>query len=244
MSIYIASHKPYTCPASPQYRILAVGGVDVPARAVSDDTGDNIVAKNLYYDELTGTYWLWKNCTDPYVGLCHYRRYLNFIPWANRDPLVVVKQAPEVTNLLENPVQEEIMHRLLDTYDLIVSRAIFFDETIAQAYRREHQGVGWDAFIRRLDQMYGRDRHLMGSENKLHIGNMLIAKKPMFDLYAEELFGVLDPVFEEIGIPDGVEGARYQPYRYPAYLAERFMAAFLRVHKLNYYEAQLFTILE
>ena len=44
---------------------------------LADDTGDNISAKNCYYSELTGLYWVWKNVKDPdYVGVCHYRRYL------------------------------------------------------------------------------------------------------------------------------------------------------------------------
>lgn len=42
-----------------------------------DDTGEQISALNCYYSELTGFYWIWKNCHDvDYVGTCHYRRYL------------------------------------------------------------------------------------------------------------------------------------------------------------------------
>lgn len=43
---------------------------------MGDDTGDSISAANQYYGELTGLYWLWKNCHDvDIIGICHYRRY-------------------------------------------------------------------------------------------------------------------------------------------------------------------------
>ncbi|MBQ7303353.1 MAG: DUF4422 domain-containing protein, partial [Alphaproteobacteria bacterium] len=47
-----------------------------------DNTGDNISEKNPFYNELAGTYWIWKNVKADIVGVFHYRRYLNFI---NRD---------------------------------------------------------------------------------------------------------------------------------------------------------------
>ncbi len=45
-----------------------------------DDTGENISAKNRDYNELTGTYWAWKNYArlgDPdYIGIFQYKRIL------------------------------------------------------------------------------------------------------------------------------------------------------------------------
>jgi len=49
-----------------------------------DNTGDNISAKNHYYSELTGIYWVWKNTIQDVTGTCHYRRYFT----AQREPFL------------------------------------------------------------------------------------------------------------------------------------------------------------
>ena len=45
---------------------------------LGDDTGDNISEKRMSFCEFTVQYWVWKNTTADYYGLCHYRRYLSF----------------------------------------------------------------------------------------------------------------------------------------------------------------------
>lgn len=47
---------------------------DIRIAEVTDADGDNISAKNAYYNEMTGLYWLWKNTNLDYSGICHYRR--------------------------------------------------------------------------------------------------------------------------------------------------------------------------
>ena len=76
--IYTMTHKKFEVPPDPMYVPLQVGrAVHEDLGYTGDDTGDNISAKNCYYSELTGLYWVWKNVKDTdYVGVCHYRRYL------------------------------------------------------------------------------------------------------------------------------------------------------------------------
>lgn len=45
---------------------------------IGDDTADNISKERNSLGELTVQYWIWKNVTADYYGLCHYRRYLSF----------------------------------------------------------------------------------------------------------------------------------------------------------------------
>ena len=78
MRIYTMTHKKFTPLSDKLYVPLHVGracGEDFGYQG--DDTGEQISALNCYYSELTGFYWIWKNCHDvDYVGPCHYRRYM------------------------------------------------------------------------------------------------------------------------------------------------------------------------
>lgn len=42
-----------------------------------DDTGNNISYLNPVLGDLTGTYWIWKNTNDEFVGTNQYRRFWN-----------------------------------------------------------------------------------------------------------------------------------------------------------------------
>ena len=67
--IYVMTHKKFEMPQSPLFRPLHVGracGEDLGYPG--DDTGENISDKNCYYSELTGFYWIWKNCMMPIMS--------------------------------------------------------------------------------------------------------------------------------------------------------------------------------
>lgn len=81
IEIYVACHKPSELPENDIFVPIHVGAkiskITMPGLQ-RDDEGDNISDKNPLYCELTAQYWAWKHSTADYVGLCHYRRYLNF----------------------------------------------------------------------------------------------------------------------------------------------------------------------
>ena len=41
-----------------------------------DNIGDNISDKNHMFCEMSATYWVWKNTSHDWKGICHYRRHL------------------------------------------------------------------------------------------------------------------------------------------------------------------------
>ncbi|MBK6744115.1 MAG: DUF4422 domain-containing protein [Hydrogenophilales bacterium] len=242
MPIYIAAHKPATFPNSPLYKPLALGGAELGQEGVIDNQDDNISHLNKYYCELTGTYWIWKNGKTDIAGLCHYRRYFNFIPVATNHAILHAPFDDKTRTILEHPEQLRLVHALLDRYDVIVPRAIFEPHSVEHTYKTSHGVVEWESFIANLDLLYGRKAHSLDLERRFFIGNMLLCKRSIFDHYASQLFHVLDRVSQEVGTLPPQEGARYQPYRYPAYLGERFTSAFIKANKLSYYEAQILLI--
>lgn len=81
IEIYIACHKESELPKNDIFVPIHVGAKIAKKTLGSmqrDDEGDNISEKNPQYCEMTAQYWAWKHSTADYIGLCHYRRYLNF----------------------------------------------------------------------------------------------------------------------------------------------------------------------
>jgi hypothetical protein len=244
MRMFVVTHKQTTTPPGALYDVIAVGGAPVPGAALRDDSGDNISARNRYYCELTATYWIWKNSRDDAVGICHYRRYFNLVPTElhSYSLLTVATLDRATAGLLSDPRQARTISRLLEQYDLIIPRALYQQNSIGDDYVRAHGRDEWGEFVRQLDELYGADRHSVRDETRFYGNNMLICRREIFDLYATQLFQVIDKVFAAIGERPDVPGARYQPGRYPGYLAERFMSAFVNANRLKHFEAQVIHI--
>ena len=69
--IFTMTHKKFKEPADPIYIPLHVGRAGAPDYGyMGDDTGDSISAKNCYYGELTGVYWVWRNVTSSHLSGC------------------------------------------------------------------------------------------------------------------------------------------------------------------------------
>ena len=74
--IYIATHKAVNFEPMPNFALVQVGAaLHDPLPYLSDATGDNISHLNPQFCELTALYWIWKNSTEEFKGLAHYRRF-------------------------------------------------------------------------------------------------------------------------------------------------------------------------
>lgn len=178
--IFAMTHKKFPEPDDPMYVPLHVGRANSASLGyLGDDTGENISRLNCYYSELTGVYWVWKNCRDlDYVGVCHYRRYL----LNDRGYIFTKKELSE----------------LLGRYDLITSKKLDLNFSYAYGFCENHSAADLaaaDAAVRRLYPdvypLYDKLIH----ENHTYFGNMMICSKRLFDAYCEWLF----PIFEEMG---------------------------------------------
>jgi hypothetical protein len=231
MSLYLATHKRAPMPTADWLVPIGLGGFTDTEVSLTDNRGDNISSRNRTYCELTATYWLWKHCDDPYIGLCHYRRFFSFIPIPipalHSAAIVKAPVTPEVLGYLSSPSQRECLEQLLEHYDVVVPRPVHESPSIAETFRVAHGAAIWDAFTLACRDEFGSLAGILELESRFHYGNMLVARTEVFRDYCARLFRVVDHVAEKVGDLPAVEGARYQPFRYPGYLGERFTNLYL-----------------
>lgn len=206
MAVYIAAHKACRMPVADGYIPLQVGaalGARLPY--TRDDSGENISEKNPTYCELTGLYWVWKNTSDDYKGLVHYRRL-----FVERGRIL----------------SQQRIRRLLTTHDVIVARAEYLRESATEEFAL-HSGRARDLVLLRravaaVDDtvLPAYDRVMAG--NRLSLYNMLIARREWYDNYCAWLFAVLAHLEPQVDM------SGYSPY-------ERRLYGFLGERLLNVY---------
>jgi hypothetical protein len=127
--VAVATHKPYKMPDDPIYLPLHVGAElhpDVLPDMQGNNTGDNISALNASYSELTGLYWLWKNCDAQYKNLVHYRKLLGSADKAEqhqKGPYEKLVDGPEYLPVWDNLMKSTCVH----VFNMFVMPASMFD---------------------------------------------------------------------------------------------------------------------
>ena len=229
ITIGVATHKPYQMPGDPMYLPLHVGAAlhpDVCQDMQGDDEGDNISEKNPYYCELTGLYWLWKNCGSRYKGIAHYRRHLGS-PDAKRR---------RSSDPFERPVTaDELLPMLEKTGIVIAKRRMYYIETVYDHYSHTFEGCQFDLCREVLVDMKPEyvaawDRLMQGKG--AHIFNMFVMREDLFDQYCKYMFEVL-----------GELERRHDPAQYDAFgarylgrVSERLLDPWLEVNGYSYEE--------
>lgn len=220
--IYVMAHKPFDVPEDKIYIPLQVGAaLHEPLGYLTDDTGDNISAKNPHYNELTGLYWMWKNGPEcDITGLCHYRRFfLN-----------------ENGELFQTSEYEEI----LKEYDVIVTGRLVYpeDETIYGGYGKKHYAKDLDLTREAVKKYYPEylssyDEVMNG--HTMYYANMMAANRKLMNRYAEWLFTILFEVEKHIDMTG------YDDYdrRVFGFLGERLVMVWIRHNRLRPYETQV-----
>lgn len=218
--IYTMTHKKFEVPADEMYVPLQVGrAVHEDLGYMGDDTGDNISAKNCYYSELTGLYWVWKNVKDAdYVGVCHYRRYL-----LNEKGKVFTKGELE---------------QLLQKVDVITTKRVKLRYPYYEGYCATHHIENLDATGDVIREMYPEyypyfDRLVHGEET--YFGNIMICQKNIYDAYAEWLFSIFAEVEKRVDIDS------YDDYhkRVFGFISEILLLVWMRANKLSVYECRV-----
>jgi hypothetical protein len=177
-----------------------------------DDQGENISGKNHIYSELTAFFWMWKNCSSDYLGICHYRRFFN--------------------------IDEKKILEIMKQGKVIVPTKALLGRNIEMQYKYNHGSEIWDTMIDVLKEkdfeMYDFSKRIF-SDNPIFPFNMMIASKEYIAMYSEWLFDILFEVENRI---TDIELDSYQ-LRYTGFLAERLFTLYIRYHQVSIYECDL-----
>lgn len=216
MSVYIVTHKYLeTIPELDGYQPLYVGAYRQPDRRAGycfDDVGKQISEKNGSFCELTGLYWIWQNCHDEVKGLVHYRRYFTHNPWSEKASRFYTMREYE---------------KKLRKYDCLVSERVYCPYGSVRAqYERHHNPEDIrlaEEMIRQYEPDYWEAFQTAMAKDYLIPFNMIIARRALFDEYAEWLMNLLFHIEEHRTACD--EDA-YQSRVY-GFLAERLFHVWL-----------------
>ncbi len=216
--IFTMTHKSFTPPPDPMYVPLQVGRAGHgPLGYLRDDVGDNISSWNPYYSELTGVYWLWKNCTDTdIIGICHYRRYLI----AEDGHLYCADD----------------FARLLAEYDMVVTKKLELRMPYYDGFAATHDEkdlVETERVVAEKYPSYAPLFHRMVHQNKTYFANMMVCGKQLYDQYCAWLFDILFEVQRRI------DTTGYDHYRKRVYgfLSEFLLTVWIEKNGLHVYES-------
>ena len=220
LCIYTLTHKQFDVPPDPLYQPLHVGRAGAKDLGyMGDNTGDHISHLNCYYSELTGLYWIWKNAKNTYVGTCHYRRYL-----LNRQEKIFNKN-----EYLE----------LLKTYDIITTKQVILNHSYKDAFSANHNGLALEMTGKVIAELYPKDGVVfeeLVNQNRTYFGNILVAKKEIFDAYCAWLFSVFFQVQKRINLETGEDAYHKRVF---GFISEFLLLVFVRARGLLAYECKV-----
>ncbi|SET12541.1 protein of unknown function [Pseudobutyrivibrio sp. C4] len=174
---------------------------------IRDNTGENISGKNRMYCELTALYWMWKNTSAEYLGLCHYRRHF-------------VLTEEERRKLPQSDI------------DVVLTVPIANFPDVRTIYARDHIIEDWEILKKAIKEKYPdyyEDVEKLEKGNVYFAYNMFIARREIFNKYCEFLFDVLDYCESHCV----VKNDQYQN-RYLGFLGERLLSIFMFHHYDEY----------
>lgn len=201
----------------PKYILpIGLGKESFPSNWIDEKKGENISHLNLFYGELTGIYWIWKNAINKmdendFIGNCHYRKL-----WL--DNLYNKKQKTSIRSL-HSKLFKFNEKNLINLDAIQVQPIIFKNKNLFEDFFEIHKT---DILKKSLE--FFDDNTKISFTNHLNQKiffplNMFITKVKFFNEYCEILFPWLDKCLEYCKSNNLCESYNT---RLPAFLAERF----------------------
>lgn len=232
LKIIVATHKSYEFPNVDYYIPIHVGKScnNNELGILGDNKGDNISLKNGSFCELTALYWAWKNdffAGAEYAGLVHYRRYFS---------------GQGLTLKGRSIASEHELLSYLKNVDCVVSKKRnYIIESVYKHYKNAHFAKDMDLTREIIaadytDYLPAFDKVMSGKT--LHLFNMFVMKKEMFNAYCEWVFDILFKLEKKVDISD------YDAYqsRVFGFISERLFNVWLVRNNVNLTEVKVTNI--
>ena len=182
ISLFVVNHrKEYQWfPEDPIYKKLFVGCKESFKNNLCyyDNNGENIAYKNAHYCELTGLYWIWKNCNADIIGLCHYRRFFS----------------KSIITLTSNIIDRDYIIKNLKNNCMILPNQVTFRGPIiskdSYAPNAEDMRIVRE-IIKSNYPIYLDSYDCFLNSRKMYLYNMFVAHKNLIDRYCDWLFPIL-----------------------------------------------------
>lgn len=230
IKIVIATHKKYQMPEDDIYIPIQVGAEGKEDLGYEkDNIGENISSKNLYYCELTGLYWAWKNLNANYIGLSHYRRHFTCVK-------KVPKKEEEKFKVLLNKEQAE---KILETTDIILPRKRkYYIENLYDHYKHTMHIEPLDETRKIIEEKCSKyliEFDKLHKRTSAHMFNMFIMKKEYLDKYCEWLFDIL------FDLEKRIDPKQYDSFhaRYLGRISELLLDVWINTNNLKYKEVKV-----
>lgn len=224
IKIIVATHKPYRMPTDDIYYPLHLGRENAEGFGLpGDNTGDNISAKNSYYNEMTGVYWAWKNLDAEYIGLAHYRRHFACPNKHARDPYERIASRTDI-------------EKILSKYDVILpAKRWYYIETneshfLHLPFTYESDLASMCQVIRELTPEYIPAMDFVLKRRWAHMFNMFVMKREQFNSYCEWVFKILEETDKRIDMTDR------KPIEARFYISELLMDMWVEANHIKYCE--------
>lgn len=222
--VYVVTHKDPKLDALPEgYKIIHAGHAQAKEDFgyLGDDTGDNISRLNLYLNEVTALYWIWKNTSHTIIGLNHYRRFFS----------------SDGENILSLEAAEEILR----DYDIIVAQNAVSNINVS-CWQMMLSGDDLENFVANIFRKHialKQPDYLAAFERVAESFTgfqyeIFITRRNIFNAYCEWLFSFLLDVTEEILAKTNIaEIKNPRKYRIISFITERLMTIWLRKNHLR-----------
>ena len=228
--VYVVTHKDAKLDELPEgYRIIHAGHAQAAETFgdVTDDTGDNISTLNLYLNEVTALYWMWKNTSHDVIGLNHYRRFFT----ASNDTSFAVEkilsrsQAEEILRDYDIIVTKCKLSRLPVSYWQMMVSGSDIEQFVNEIFRK-HIAARQPNYLDAFEQVA---QSFTGIQYEI-----FITRRKIFDAYCEWLFSFLPDVTDEVFARTNIRQIdNPRKYRIISFFAERLMTVWLRKNRVR-----------